>query len=154
MLPRQRTKNKCESVERGSLKWISNAAVVGKSLCLSVCMCVYIYISHFSFRLCCSPWALDPSVGSSVWLQTASYHFIESAVSVLLRLCLLFCNPYIFLSIAFQPFLGGVGLYYTDVVFLKSLTNIGLFPNRCCSSYPSHCQRTIIASTSLPGLLK
>lgn len=41
-----------------------------------------------------------------------------------------------FLSIAFQAFLGDVGLYYTDVVFLKSLTNIGLFPNRCCSSYP------------------
>lgn len=28
------------------------------------------------------------------------------------------------------------GLYFTDVVFLKSLTNIVFFPNRCCSSYP------------------
>ncbi len=45
------------------------------------------------------------------------------------------------------------GLYFTDVVFLKSLTNIVFFPTDAAVHTPSPCQIILISSTSLPGLL-
>lgn len=111
--------------------------------------CVCVCGSHISLSGCAEVYELwiHPQ---SVRLQTAciSYtlHFLSRQVVSFIR------QPFQFLSIPFQAFCRMVsGLYYTNVVFLKSLTNIGLFPNRCCSSFslPNYHQRFDL---SLPWL--